>query len=160
MKIKYNQLKITKMKKVMSFLGAALFVAAMTVSCGNNNTETVDSTELEATEEVVEENAAAVEASTEADADAAMLAAAQQAAEEICNCASADKTKIAACMKQILATSYQAYQNNDKFVNAVKEGVGQCAMNKAKEKAAQEVNKAVDKAAEKAADELSKKLKF
>lgn len=147
------------MKKVMSVFGAALFVAAMTVSCGSNNTEAVDSTELEATEEVVEDQPA-VEAATEADADAAMLAAAQQAAEEICNCASADKTKIAACMKQILATSYQAYQNNDKFVKAVEQGVGECAMNKAKAKAAEEVNKAVDKAADKAAEELSKKIKF
>ena len=148
------------MKKVMSIFGAALFVAAMTVSCGSNNTEAVDSTELEATEEVVEDQPAAVEAATEADADAAMMAAAQQAAEEICNCASADKTKIKNCMKQILSTSYQAYQNNDKFVKAVEEGVGQCAVNKAKEKAAQEVNKAVDKAADKAAEELSKKIKF
>lgn len=149
-----------KMKKVLSFVGAALFVAAMTVSCGNNNNEAVDSTELEAVEEVAEENAQPVEAATECDADAAMMAAAQQAAEEICNCASADKTKIAACMKQIIATSYQAYQDNDAFVNAVKEGVGQCAMDKAKAKAAAEVNKAVDKAAEKAADELSKKIKL
>ena len=142
-----------KMKKVLSFVGAALFVAAMTVSCGNNNNEAVDSTE----EEVVEENAQPVEVAAESDA---MLAAAQQAAEEICNCASADQSKIAACMKQIIATSYQAYQDNDAFVNAVKEGVGQCAMDKAKAKAAAEVNKAVDKAAEKAADELSKKIKL
>ena len=48
----------------------------------------------------------------------------------------------------------------DKFVKAVEQGVGECAMNKAKEKAAKEVNKAVDKAAEKAADELSKKIKL
>ncbi len=146
-----------KMKKVLSFVGVALFVATMTVSCGNNNNEAVDSTELEAVEEVAEENAQPVEVAAESDA---MLAAAQQAAEEICNCASADQSKIAACMKQIIATSYQAYQDNDAFVNAVKEGVGQCAMDKAKAKAAAEVNKAVDKAAEKAADELSKKIKL
>lgn len=149
-----------KMKKVLSFVGAALFVAAMTVSCGNNNneaTDTIDSTAVEAAEE---QPAEAVEAATECDADAAMMAAAQQAAEEICNCASADKTKIAACMKQIIATSYQAYQNNDKFVKAVEQGVGECAMNKAKAKVAEEANKAVDKAAEKAAEELSKKIKL
>ncbi len=148
------------MKKVLSFVGAALLVAAMTVSCGNNNTEAVDSTEMESVEQVSEEVAQPVEATAESDADAAMMAAAQQAAEEICNCASADKTKIAACMKQIIATSYQAYQNNDKFVKAVEQGVGECAMNKVKAKAAEEANKAIDKAAEKAADELSKKLKF
>lgn len=143
----------------MSIFGCALFVAAMTVSCGSNNTEAVDSTELEPVEEVAEEaTAQTVEATV--DADAAMMAAAQQAAEEICNCASADKTKIAACMKQILATSYQAYQNNDKFVKAVEQGVGECAMNKAKAKVAEEANKAVDKAAEKAAEEISKKIKF
>ena len=148
------------MKKVMSIFGAALFVAAMTVSCGSNNTEAVDSTELEATEEVVEDQPAAVEAAAESDADAEMMAAIQKAVDEICNCASSDKGQIASCMKQILATSYQAYQDNDKFVNAVKEGVGQCAMDKAKAKAAAEVNKAVDKAADKAAEELSKKIKF
>lgn len=148
------------MKKVMSFLGAALFVAAMTVSCGNNNTEATDTIDSTAVEVAEEQPAEAVEAATECDADAEMMAAAQKAAEEICNCASADKTKIAACMKQILATSYQAYQNNDKFVNAVKEGVGECAMNKAKAKVAEEANKAVDKAAEKAAEELSKKIKL
>ena len=148
------------MKKVLSFVGCALFVAAMTVSCGNNNTEATDTIDSTAVEAAEEHPAEAVEAATECDADAAMMAAAQKAAEEICNCASADKTKIAACMKQILATSYQAYQNNDKFVNAVKEGVGECAMNKAKAKVAEEANKAVDKAAEKAADELSKKIKF
>lgn len=145
----------------MSILGAALFVAAMTVSCGSNNTEATDTIDSTAVEEAACcEEAQAVEAATECDADAAMMAAAQQAAEEICNCASADKSKIAACMKQILATSYQAYQNNDKFVNAVKEGVGECAMNKAKAKVAEEANKAVDKAAEKAAEELSKKIKL
>ena len=48
----------------------------------------------------------------------------------------------------------------DKFVKAVEQGVGECAMNKAKAKVAEEANKAVDKAAEKAADELSKKIKF
>lgn len=147
------------MKKVMSFLGAALFVAAMTVSCGNNNTEVADTAAIE---EAVEETAqpAAVEAAAESDADAEMMAAIQKAVDEICNCASSDKGQIASCMKQILATSYQAYQDNDKFVNAVKEGVGQCAMDKAKAKAAAEVNKAVDKAADKAAEELSKKIKF
>ena len=149
------------MKKVMSVLSCALFVAAMTVSCGNNNTEATDTIDSTAVEEAACcDEAQAVEAATECDADAAMMAAAQQAAEEICNCASADKTKIASCMKQILATSYQAYQNNEKFVKAVEQGVGECAMNKAKAKVAEEANKAVDKAAEKAADELSKKIKF
>lgn len=148
------------MKKVLSFVGCALFVAAMTVSCGNNNTEATDTIDSTAVEVAEEQPAEAVEAATECDADAAMMAAAQQAAEEICNCASADKTKIAACMKQIIATSYQAYQNNDKFVKAVEQGVGECAMNKAKAKVAEEANKAIDKAAEKAADELSKKIKF
>ncbi len=148
------------MKKVLSFVGCALFVAAMTVSCGNNNTEATDTIDSTAVEAAEEQPAEAVEAATECDADAAMMAAAQQAAEEICNCASADKTKIAACMKQIIATSYQAYQNNDKFVKAVEQGVGECAMNKAKAKVAEEANKAIDKAAEKAADELSKKIKF
>lgn len=148
------------MKKVLSFVGCALFVAAMTVSCGNNNTEATDTIDSTAVEAAEEQPAEAVEAATECDADAAMMAAAQQAAEEICNCASADKTKIAACMKQILATSYQAYQNNDKFVKAVEQGVGECAMNKAKAKVAEEANKAVDKAAEKAAEEISKKIKF
>ena len=48
------------MKKVLSFVGAALFVAAMTVSCGNNNTEATDTIDSTAVE-VVDEPAAAVE---------------------------------------------------------------------------------------------------
>lgn len=148
------------MKKVLSFFGCALFVAAMTVSCGSNNAEATDSV-VDSTEVEAACCQKAAEATTaDVDADAEMMAAAQKAAEEICNCASADKSKIAACMKQILATSYQAYQNNDKFVKAVEQGVGECAMNKAKAKVAEEANKAVDKVADKAAEELSKKIKF
>lgn len=39
----------------MSFLGAALFVAAMTVSCGNNNTEATDTIDSAAIEQAAEE---------------------------------------------------------------------------------------------------------
>ena len=148
------------MKKLV--LALAVIASVSMISCTNNNTEATDTIDSTATVEEAAccDKAEATESCADADADAAMLAEAQKAAEEICNCASADKTKIAACMKQILATSYQAYQNNDKFVKAVEQGVGECAMNKAKEKVAEEANKAVDKAAEKAAEELSKKIKF
>ncbi len=62
------------MKKVLSFVGCALFVAAMTVSCKNNQEATVDTlvedtTVMDAVEEVAENDTVTVEeAATEAEA--------------------------------------------------------------------------------------------
>ena len=68
------------MKKVLSFVGCALFVAAMTVSCKNNQEATVDTlvedtTVMDAVEEVAEIDTLTVE---EAAAEAEAVAADQQ----------------------------------------------------------------------------------
>ncbi len=68
------------MKKVLSFVGCALFVAAMTVSCKNNQEATVDTlvedtTVMDAVEEVAEIDTLTVE---EAAAEAEAVVADQQ----------------------------------------------------------------------------------
>ena len=68
------------MKKVLSFVGCALFVAAMTVSCKNNQEATVDTlvedtTVIDAVEEVAEIDTLTVE---EAAAEAEAVVADQQ----------------------------------------------------------------------------------
>ena len=68
------------MKKVLSFVGCALFVAAMTVSCKNNQEATVDTlvedtTVMDAVEEVAEIDTRTVE---EAAAEAEAVVADQQ----------------------------------------------------------------------------------
>ena len=140
------------MKKVLSFVGAALFVAAMTVSCGNNNTEATDTIDSTAIEAVDEPAAAVEEVSTPVDNNARDLAIAE-AAEKICNCASGDKTKLQECLKSIISTGYAAYKDDKSFTDAVYEKALKCAAEKA-------ATKAVDKVTDKAAEELSKKLKF
>jgi hypothetical protein len=140
------------MKKVLSFVGAALFVAAMTVSCGNNNTEATDTIDSTAVEVVDEPAAAVEEVSAPVDNNARDLAIAE-AAEKICNCASGDKTKLQECLKSIISTGYAAYKDDKSFTDAVYEKALKCAAEKA-------ATKAVDKVTDKAAEELSKKLKF
>ena len=117
------------MKKVISFLGCALFVAAMTVSCGNSNENT---------------DSAAVDSSARQQAIA-------EAAEKICNCASGDKTKIQNCLKEVINTGYAAYKDDQDFADAVYEQALQCAVEKA-------ANKAIEKGTEKLADEAAKQL--
>ena len=72
------------MKKVISFLGCALFVAAMTVSCGNNN-ENTDSTAVENTETVEEQAAAPAEQTATVDNSARQAAIAEAAENNIAN---------------------------------------------------------------------------
>jgi hypothetical protein len=79
------------MKKVLSFVGCALFVAAMTVSCGNKNqaaedTLAEDTILTEAVEEV---------APIESEADnSAMSSAAPEAGQKICECTKGDASSI------------------------------------------------------------------
>ena len=138
------------MKKVLSFVGAALFVAAMTVSCGNNNTEATDTIDSTAVEVVDEPAAAVEEVSAPVDNNARDLAIAE-AAEKICNCASGDKAKIQECLKTVISTGYAAYQDDKSFTDAVYEKALQCAVEKA-------ANKAIEKGTEKLADEAAKQL--
>lgn len=138
------------MKKVMSFIGCALFVAAMTVACGGN-TENTDSTDSLNNAEVVETETPAP-ADQEATVDnSAREAAIAEAAEKICNCASGDKSKIQECLKSVISTGYAAYQNDKDFTNAVYEKALKCAVEKA-------ANKAIEKGTEKLADEAAKQL--
>ena len=138
------------MKKVMSFIGCALFVAAMTVACGGN-TENTDSTDSLNNAEVVETETPAP-ADQEATVDnSAREAAIAEAAEKICNCASGDKAKIQECLKSVISTGYAAYQNDKDFTDAVYEKALKCAVEKA-------ANKAIEKGTEKLADEAAKQL--
>ena len=139
------------MKKVISFLGCALFVAAMTVSCGNNN-ENTDSTAVENTETVEEQAAAPAEQTATVD-NSARQAAIAEAAEKICNCASGDKSKIQECLKSVISTGYSAYQDDKEFADAVYEQALKCAVEKA-------ATKAVEKGTEKLADEAAKHIKL
>ena len=143
------------MKKVLTFVGCALFVAAMTVACGHKTAEeAVDST-AEAVEAVADEcTAAPVEAAVENDADAAMLAAAKEAGQAICNCTKGDASSIESCMKSVLAASYAQYQGNDAFAAAVRSEINECIKAKATEKATEAVNEGVKAGAK----ELSKKF--
>ena len=138
------------MKKVMSFIGCALFVAAMTVACGGN-TENTDSTDSLNNAEVIETETPAP-ADQEATVDnSAREAAIAEAAEKICNCASGDKSKIQECLKSVISTGYAAYQNDKDFTDAVYEKALKCAVEKA-------ANKAIEKGTEKLADEAAKQL--
>lgn len=143
------------MKKVLTFVGCALFVAAMTVACGHKTAEeAVDST-VETVEAAAEEcTAAPVEAAVENDADAAMLAAAKEAGQAICNCTKGDASSIESCMKSVLAASYAQYQGNDAFAAAVRSEINECIKAKATEKATEAVNAGVKAGA----NELAKKL--
>ncbi len=137
------------MKKVMSFLGCALFVAAMTVACGGN-TENTDSTDSLNTVTVENETPAPEQEAVAVD-NSAREAAIAEAAEKICNCASGDKAKIQECLKTVISTGYAAYQDDKSFTDAVYEKALQCAVEKA-------ANKAIEKGTEKLADEAAKKL--
>ena len=137
------------MKKVISILGCALFVAAMTVSCGNSN-ENTDSTAVDSAVATVEEQDAPAEQTATVDNSARQQAIAE-AAEKICNCASGDKTKIQNCLKEVINTGYAAYKDDQDFADAVYEQALQCAVEKA-------ANKAIEKGTEKLADEAAKQL--
>lgn len=135
------------MKKILSFVGCALFVAAMTVACGHKTAEeAVDST-VEATVEA----AACCEATAETscDANAAMLAAAKEAGQAICNCANGDAASIEKCMKSVLAAGYAEYQNNDAFTAAVKAEIDNCIKAKATAAATEAVNQGISDLAKK-----------
>ena len=148
------------MKKVLSFIGCAMFVAAMAVSCGQKTTENNDSVtdsaaECIATDEAVEQVAPAAEM-TDAE-HAAMLDAAREAGRAKCNCYKKDAASVEACIKSILSESYANYMNNEEFKAAMEEEFNTCV----KEKAAEATKKAVDdgvKAGAKAvADKFGKK---
>ena len=154
MKIIIITLKINKMKKVLSFVSCALFVAAMTVACGHKTAEeAVDST-VEATVEEATE-VAPVEAATMSDAEhEAMLNAAREAGQAKCNCYKTDAASVESCIKSIIAQSYAAYQDNEEFKAAMEEEFNSCV----KAKATAAVKDAANEGIKAGANELSKKL--
>lgn len=145
------------MKKVLSFVGCALFVAAMTISCGHKNAEeAVDST-METVENAVEEtNAACTEATADIDRDA-MLAAAREAGQAKCNCYKTDAASVESCIKSILAQSYAAYQDNDEFKAAMEEEFNSCVKEKVNAAAKEAGDKAIKAGANALADKLNSK---
>lgn len=142
------------MKKIMSFVACALFVAAMTVACGHKTAEeAVDST-VEATVEEAACCEAATTCEAASEADAAMLAAAKEAGQAICNCTNGDATSIEKCMKSVLAAGYADYQGNEAFTTAVRAEIDNCIKAKATAAATEAVNEGIKAGA----NELAKKL--
>lgn len=147
------------MKKVLSFIGCALFVAAMTISCGHKNAEeAVDSTEYTVEEAAVEEVVpieAAAESTTMSEAEhAAMLDAAREAGRAKCNCYKTDAASVESCIKSILQQTYAAYEGNEEFKSVMEEEFNSCV----KEKATAAVKDAANEGIKAGANALSDKL--
>lgn len=147
------------MKKVLSFVGAALFVAAMTVSCGNNNTEATDSVCDSTVENAAccdEQAAQPVEAVAMTDAEhQAMMDAAAEAGRAKCNCYKTDAASVESCIKSILSQSYAAYQDNEEFKAAMEVEFNSCV----KEKATAAIKGAANEGIKEGAKALSNALK-
>ncbi|MBR6843506.1 MAG: hypothetical protein IKM79_00240 [Bacteroidales bacterium] len=143
------------MKKVLSFIGCAMFVAAMTVSCSQKAAETNDSVCDSTVENAVVENAVEQVAPEMTDAEhAAMLDAAREAGRAKCNCYKTDAASVESCIKSILSSQYAAYENNQEFLAAMDEEFNSCV----KEKATEVTKKAVDEGVKAGAKALSEKL--
>lgn len=148
------------MKKALFFAAAALFVAGMTVSCGNKNVEeevidTIDTTEV--VEEAVEETAEAVEAAEVTVDNAAMLAAAKEAGQAKCNCYKKDAASVEACIKSIISAKYAQYEGNTEFANAMEAEYKACIKAKAKAAATEAANEGIKEGAKAIAGALNKK---
>lgn len=144
------------MKKVLSFVGCALFVAAMTVACGHKTEAVVDS----AVEETVEEAAAPVEAAACTMSDAehqAMLDAAREAGRAKCNCYKTDPASVESCIKSILTQTYAAYEGNEEFKAAMEEEYKSCIKEKAAAAAKDAANEGVKEGAKALSNALNKK---
>lgn len=147
------------MKKVLSFVSCALFVAAMAVSCGNKNQEATDSIAEETIENVAEDIQEAAPVATEAMSDAdhqAMLNAAVEAGQAKCNCYKTDPASIEACAKSLLEGAYAQYANNDEFKAAMDEAFNSCVKEKATEKAKEVANEGIKAGAKALSEKLGK----
>lgn len=146
------------MKKTLLIAAAALFVAGMTVACGNKNAEeevvdTIDTT-------IVEEEPAAVEAPAATTADAtvdnsAMLAAAKEAGQAKCNCYKQDAASVESCIRSIISAKYAQYQGNDEFVAAMEQEYKSCLKAKATAAAKDAADKGIKEGAKAIAGTLS-----
>ena len=148
------------MKKVLSFIGCALFVAAMTVSCGQKNAENNDTVCDSTIENAVVENAVEQVAPAAEMSDAehtAMIDAAREAGRAKCNCYKTDPASVESCIKSILTESYAAYQNNEEFKSVMEEEFNSCVKEKANEAAKKAVDEGVKAGAKALSDKLGKK---
>jgi len=132
------------MKKILSFVGGALFIACITISCNHKTVEEVADS-IEATAMSVVENETMSDEEHEA-----MLNAAREAGQAKCNCYKTDAASVEACFKSILSEKYAAYEGNQEFITAMEIEYHNCLKDKATD--------AVVDAANKGADKISKSL--
>lgn len=144
------------MKKALFFVSCAAFVAAMTISCNNNQPaeEIEDSVVIEDVEEVAAPVEEAVEAATTEIDKTAMLSAAREAGQAKCNCYKTDAASVEACIRSILSEKYAQYQNDAEFKAAMDAEFNNCV----KAKAADATKKVADKAISEGANAIAKKL--
>ncbi len=128
------------MKKVMYFIGCALFVAAMTVACGgNDNNDTInnDSTNNDSNvnTETVNNQTEPTNTDVTVEDDAAMMAAAQKVAEAACKCA-ADESNLDGCIAEAINNTADCikYKDNAKFKSEVRRIALECIGKKAVKK--------------------------
>lgn len=151
------------MKKALFFAAAALFVAGMTVSCGNKNVEeevidTIDTTVVEEVVEEATEATAEVAEAAEATVDnAAMLAAAKEAGQAKCNCYKTDAASVEACIKSIISAKYAQYEGNTEFAKAMEAEYKACITAKAKAVATEAANQGIKEGAKALSNALNKK---
>ena len=145
------------MKKVLSFIGCAIFVAAMTVACGHKNQEeTVDSM-IDSTVENAVEQVAPVESATMSDAEhAAMIDAAIAAGQAKCNCYKTDAASVESCINSILTESYAAYKDNSEFQARMNEEFESCVKSKVADATKQAVNEGVKAGAKALSEKINK----
>ena len=143
------------MKKVLSFIGCALFVAAMAVSCKNNQEAATDSLVDDTTVMNAVEEVAPIEEMSEADHQA-MLDAAAEAGRAKCNCYKTDAASVESCIKSILSESYAAYEGNEEFKAAMEAEYNNCIKEKVSAAAKEAGDKAVKEGVKAIANQLKK----
>lgn len=142
------------MKKVLSFIGCAIFVAAMTVACGHKNQEEVIDSANDTIENAVEQIAPA-EGMSDAE-HAAMIDAAIAAGQAKCNCYKTDAASVEACINSILTESYAAYKDNEEFQARMNEEFESCVKSKVADATKDAVNQGVKAGAKAISDKLNK----
>ncbi len=142
------------MKKVLSFIGCAIFVAAMSISCGHKNQEEAVDSMIDTT---IEENAVQQVAPEMSDAEhAAMIDAAIAAGQAKCNCYKTDAASVESCINSILTESYAAYKDNEEFQARMNEEFESCVKGKVADATKQAVNEGVKAGAKAISEKLSK----
>ncbi len=145
------------MKKVLSFIGCAIFVAAMTVACGHKNQEEAIDSVNDSTIENAVEQVAPAESCTMSDAEhAAMIDAAIAAGQAKCNCYKKDAASVEACINSILTESYAAYKDNEEFQARMNEEFESCVKSKVADATKEAVNQGVKAGAKAISEKLNK----